>query len=75
MILFQESLTSDFDELARLLGVEAALPPTDAWHANTAPAKASKFLSDAAEENLREWFKRDIEFNALCEKLCADGSA
>lgn len=66
----QHRLKEDFAILKAKLGLpeDLELPDGDT-RAHRNPAGLSRALDAAAETNLKEWYKKDYEFLALCESL------
>ena len=65
----QETLSQDFEFLKTVLELPASLSlPTDEVQAHRNPTNLNKKLSETAVANLQEWYARDYEFLALCQK-------
>jgi hypothetical protein len=65
----QETLSQDFEHLKTVLELPASLSlPTDEVQAHRNPTNLNKKLSETAVANLQEWYARDYEFLALCQK-------
>jgi hypothetical protein len=70
---FQETLTQDFENLKSKLELPASLQlPTGEVAAHKTPASFDKNLEPAAVENLTNWYRDDIRFYQLCQKLVAE---
>lgn len=69
----QEQLAADWEQLkvAFELPPELALP-ADPMRAHRSEPTQDKTLSPAAQEALREWYYRDYQLLAVCDKLCAN---
>lgn len=71
----QENLTQDFE----ILKLELSLPPQttlprESVRLHETPKEFDTRLSEKAMENLKQWYKRDYEFLALCQKLSRFGN-
>ncbi len=70
---FQETLAEDFEKLKTKLGLPAGiLLPTGEVAAHKTPENFDKKLSSPAVENLQRWYRDDIRFYQLCQKLVAE---
>lgn len=64
---FQESLSHDFEQLKRRLGLPADLAlPDDPVTAHRNPDDIDRHLDDQAVANLRKWYAADYSFYELC---------
>lgn len=67
---FQESLAEDFETLRLRLDLPQNVKlPTDDVLAHRSPQDLDKTLTDEAIENLKKWYREDIKFIALCERI------
>ena len=69
---FQETLAADFERLKRLLDLPATIAlPADDYTAHRNPADLDRSLDERALGCLRNWYRADFEFLALCKDLMA----
>jgi len=67
---FQESLSTDFNNIVKILGVEKQTSlPSDNKSAHRTPDDADKYLSNQAVMNIRDWYKADYQFYNLCKAM------
>ena len=67
---YQSRLTDDFELLKRKLKLPKRLVlPTDEILSHVNPKQFDKTLSDAATENLLQWYHDDFRFLTLCDRL------
>ena len=70
---FQETLATDFEKLKTKLGLPAGISlPTDEVAAHKTPENFDRKLEPQAVENLQRWYRDDIRFYQLCQKLVAE---
>ncbi len=70
MCCFTESLEEDFEKLRPLLGLpEDVCLPTDEYFAHRMPRGCDTNLSEEAQNVLREYYRGDFEFVALCKEM------
>lgn len=70
---FQETLAQDFEKLKTKLGLPAEiLLPTGEVAAHKTPENFDRKLSPLAVENLQRWYRDDIRFYQLCQRLVAE---
>jgi hypothetical protein len=74
-ICFTETLTADFDNLKRLLNIPSEITlPQKSKHANKIGKNIpneQKIIQEPGLTLLKEWYKQDIEFVALCKEIVA----
>jgi len=68
----QETIEADLPLLTRELGVGELILPVEVERAHRAPMGSTRELSEEARSNIYNWYKRDYEFLAFCERLRAD---
>lgn len=70
---FQESLDEDFDKLKQILGIPSSITlPEDDIRAHRSPEHVDKSLVESGITALKEWYKADIEFVAICRELMSN---
>lgn len=72
LIGFQETLKDDFTRFKRMFGLphEIALP-SDPVKAHRNPETQEKSLDARALDNLRQWYRADLDFLGLCRRVAA----
>lgn len=67
---FQERLAEDFELLKSIIGLpENAELPADDVQAHRSPRQLDEPLDDEAVANLKQWYKDDFQFVALCKQF------
>ena len=64
-----ETLEADFKRLLARLGLPPVDLPSDDAGAHRNPSHVDRSLSGEAQLKLREWYRADFEFLALCVEL------